>query len=159
MAMNRTWPADWEARKRGESCHFCGDISAHSFHSGRTSEALLERRGIAKGHTAVVFRSRHVASFTALTADELVDYWKDIQDVGQMIERVFTPCHMNYLLLGNIVPHLHVHVVPRYLDDPSPERPLPWEPREVPADEFSSQHQQLREAGVRLRRADSDEVF
>jgi diadenosine tetraphosphate (Ap4A) HIT family hydrolase len=30
-----------------------------------------------------------------------------------MIERVFAPCHMNYQLLGNIVPHLHVHLVTR----------------------------------------------
>jgi diadenosine tetraphosphate (Ap4A) HIT family hydrolase len=29
------------------------------------------------------------------------------------VERVFTPCQVNYLLLGNIVPHLHVHIDPR----------------------------------------------
>lgn len=69
-----------------------------------------------------------------------------------MIERVFNPCHMNYMLLGNIVPHLHVHVVPRYLDDSLPERPLPWEPREVPADEYSRQFQELRELGAALER-------
>ena len=80
------------------------------------------------------------------------DYWKDVQDVGHMIERVLSPCHMNYMLLGNIVPHLHVHVVPRYLDDPSPERPLPWDPHEVPADEYSRQCQQLREVGDELER-------
>jgi diadenosine tetraphosphate (Ap4A) HIT family hydrolase len=67
-----------------------------------------------------------------------------------MIERVFSPCHMNYLLLGNIVPHLHVHVVPRYLNDPAPERPLPWEPREVPADDYSRQCQQLQAVGAGL---------
>ncbi|MGE3343794.1 MAG: hypothetical protein AB7L71_10185 [Vicinamibacterales bacterium] len=68
-----------------------------------------------------------------------------------MIERVFSPCHMNYLLLGNIVPHLHVHVVPRYLDDPSPERPLPWNPRKIPADAYSRQVQQLREVRAALK--------
>jgi diadenosine tetraphosphate (Ap4A) HIT family hydrolase len=148
--MKRTWPDDWEARKRGDSCPFCRDVSAHSFHSGRASEALLERHGIAKGHAAVVFRGRHAAGFTELTPGELADYWQDIQDVGRMIERVFSPCHMNYMLLGNLVPHLHVHVVPRYLDDPSPERPLAWDPREVPADEFSRQFQQLQEVGAAL---------
>jgi diadenosine tetraphosphate (Ap4A) HIT family hydrolase len=149
--MKRTWPDDWEARKRGDSCPFCGDIF-HSFHSGRSSEALLERQGIAKGHAVVVFRGRHVAGFTDLTAGELADYWKGIQDVGRMIERVFSPCHMNYMLLGNIVPHLHVHVVPRYLDDASPERPLTWEPREVPVAEFSRQFQHLQELGTTLKR-------
>lgn len=143
--MMRTWPDDWEARKRGDSCPFCGGVSAQSFHSGRTSEAILERSGIAKGHAVVVFRGRHVASFTELTAVELAGYWQDVQDVAHMIERVFNPCHMNCQLLGNIVPHLHVHVVPRYLDDPSPERPLPWEPREVPADEYARQVQQLQQ--------------
>lgn len=150
--MKRTWPDDWEARKRGDSCHFCGDVSTDSFRSGRTSEALLERKGIANGHAVVAFRGRHVASLTELTAGELADYWQDIHDVGRMIERVFSPCHMNYLLLGNIVPHLHVHLVPRYLDDPAPGLPLPWEPREVPADEYARQCQQLQEAGAALGR-------
>jgi diadenosine tetraphosphate (Ap4A) HIT family hydrolase len=148
--VKRTWPDDWESRKRGDACHFCGDLSARSFYSGRNSEALLERHGIAKGHAAVVFRGRHVADFTQLTAAELADYWRDIQMVGRMIECVFSPCHMNYLLLGNIVPHLHVHVVPRYLDDPSPERPLPWNPLEVPTSEYARQFQQLQQVGVAL---------
>jgi diadenosine tetraphosphate (Ap4A) HIT family hydrolase len=144
--MKRTWPDDWELRKRGDSCVFCADLSARSFHSGRTSEALLERHAIANGHVAVVFRGRHVADLTTLSARELADYSQDIQAVGLMIERVFRPCHVNYLLLGNIVPHLHVHVVPRYLDDSAPERPLAWNPSLVPDELFAKQFQQLKEA-------------
>src|SRR5262245_66264181 len=116
VQMRRTWPDDWESRKRGDSCFFCGTLSVPSFYSGRTSEAILERHAIANGHVAVVFRGRHVADFTRLSPQELADYWQDIQIIGATIERVFQPCHMNYLLLGNMVPHLHVHVVPRYLD-------------------------------------------
>jgi diadenosine tetraphosphate (Ap4A) HIT family hydrolase len=114
--MERTWPEDWDSRKRGDSCPFCSDISARSFYSGRTSEAVLEHKAIAKGHAAVVFRGRHVADLTDLAAGELAGYWQDVQSVARMINRVFRPCHLNYLLLGNVVPHLHVHVVPRYLD-------------------------------------------
>jgi diadenosine tetraphosphate (Ap4A) HIT family hydrolase len=144
--MIRTWPDDWEARKRGDSCFFCGNLSVQSFHSGRASEAILERNAIAKGHVAVVFRGRHVADFTTLSPNELTDYSQDIQAVALAIERVFRPCHVNYLLLGNIVPHLHVHVVPRYLDDPAPERPLPWAPSPVPDELFAAQFHRLREA-------------
>jgi diadenosine tetraphosphate (Ap4A) HIT family hydrolase len=96
----------------------------------------------------VVFRGRHVADFINLSPNELADYSHDIQTVGRMIERVFSPCHMNYLLLGNIVPHLHVHVVPRYLDDPAPERPLPWDPSPVPNERFAELFQQLKDAAA-----------
>jgi diadenosine tetraphosphate (Ap4A) HIT family hydrolase len=34
---------------------------------------------------------------------------------------------MNLLTLGNWVPHLHTHVVPRYQDDPVPGGPITWE--------------------------------
>jgi diadenosine tetraphosphate (Ap4A) HIT family hydrolase len=146
--MRRTWPDDWESRKRGGSCLFCMDLSARSFHSGRASEAILERYAVANGHVAVVFRGRHVADLTALTHGELADYSHDIQTVGSIIERVFQPCHVNYLLLGNIVPHLHMHVVPRYLHDPAPERPLPWNTSPVPGDVFAEQFQRLREAAL-----------
>jgi len=30
----------------------------------------------------------------------------------------------NYQLLGNAVPHIHWHIVPRYWGDPAPGRPL-----------------------------------
>jgi diadenosine tetraphosphate (Ap4A) HIT family hydrolase len=149
--MKRTWPDDWESRKRGDSCPFCEDLYARSFHSGRASEAILEGNAIANGHAAVVFRGRHIAAFTDLSSNELADYSQDIQTVGLIIERVFRPCHVNYLLLGNIVPHLHVHVVPRYLDDAAPERPLPWNPSPVSEKTFAEQFKRLREAASSLR--------
>jgi diadenosine tetraphosphate (Ap4A) HIT family hydrolase len=149
--MTRTWPDDWESRKRGDSCPFCENLSARSFHSGRTSEALLERSAVAKGHVAVVFRGRHVADFIELSPRELADYSQDIRNVGQMIDRLFRPCHVNYLLLGNIVPHLHVHIVPRYLDDAAPERPLSWNPLPVPEEVFAEQFQQLKEVALSVK--------
>jgi len=33
---------------------------------------------------------------------------------------------MNYQTLGNAVPHLHTHLVPRFAQDPAPGRPLPF---------------------------------
>ena len=36
------------------------------------------------------------------------------------------PVKLNYDLLGNSLPHLHTHVVPRYADDPKPGWPFPF---------------------------------
>jgi diadenosine tetraphosphate (Ap4A) HIT family hydrolase len=107
-------------------------------------DAHLERHAIARGHAIVIFRDRHVADFTSLTPSEVAAYWCDVHTVAQMIERVFAPCHMNYQLLGNLVPHLHIHLVPRYLDDAAPGRPLPWEPKPLAESEFDSQLQLLK---------------
>jgi diadenosine tetraphosphate (Ap4A) HIT family hydrolase len=136
--MTRTWPEDWESRKRGVNCPLCADLGGRSFHNGRVSSAVLERNAIAAGHVAVVFDRRHVASITDLTQEELRGLWADVQDVGRAVERVFNPCHVNSLSLGNIVPHLHVHIVPRYLDDSAPERPLPWLATPIPEEVFAT---------------------
>jgi diadenosine tetraphosphate (Ap4A) HIT family hydrolase len=43
-----------------------------------------------------------------------------------VLEAEFQPMKMNLLTLGNWVPHLHTHVVPRYVDDPAPGGPITW---------------------------------
>lgn len=145
--MTRTWPDDWDARKRGVDCWFCGNQLGQPFYVGSVSDAYLERHAIANGHAIVVFRGRHVADFTSLTAAEVAAYWLDVHTAARIVERAFAPCHMNYQLLGNLVPHLHVHLVPRYLDDAAPGRPLPWEPKPVVESEFVRQLQLLRDVG------------
>src|SRR3954464_15487926 len=144
--MTRTWPEDWDARKRGDGCWFCGDQLGQPFYAGTVGHAHLERHPIARGHAIVVFRGRHVADFTRLTVAEAAAYWSDVHTVARMIEQVFAPCHMNYQLLGNLVPHLHVHLVPRYVDDPAPGRPLPWEPTPLAESEVDQQVRLLKEA-------------
>lgn len=142
--MTQTWPEDWDARKRGVGCWFCTKQLGQPFYVGSVGDAHLEPHPVARGHAIVVFRDRHVADFTSLTASEAAAYWCDVHAVAQMIERVFAPCHMNYQLLGNLVPHLHVHLVPRYLDDPFPGKPLPFEPKALDGSEFDRQLQLLK---------------
>jgi diadenosine tetraphosphate (Ap4A) HIT family hydrolase len=66
--------------------------------------------------------------------------------VARAINAAFAPCHLNYDLLGNGVPHVHTHIVPRYLDDASPGTPLAW--REDPVEPAA-----LAEQAARLRAA------
>ncbi|MFF1819285.1 hypothetical protein ACFVWG_18440 [Kribbella sp. NPDC058245] len=37
----------------------------------------------------------------------------------------YEPLKMNYETLGNSSPHLHAHLVPRYVEDPRPGQPFP----------------------------------
>jgi diadenosine tetraphosphate (Ap4A) HIT family hydrolase len=54
---------------------------------------------------------------------------------------------MNYDLLGNSLPHLHTHVLPRYADDPKPGWPFPFpegEPEPIGEEAFRQDVEALR---------------
>jgi diadenosine tetraphosphate (Ap4A) HIT family hydrolase len=72
----------------------------------------------------VVGRGRHVAEPTELSDEEAVGYWREVLRVASAMERHYRPVKLNYQLLGNAVPHLHTHLLPRFADDPSSGRLL-----------------------------------
>ena len=126
----RTWPADWDERKRGKNCDMCTDgrrddngFGLRVFSSG-VSDAYLQRRDDGqRGYTIVIWRGRHVADPTELDQSEATDYFTDVLRVARAIERHYRPIKMNIEMLGNSLPHLHTHLVPRYLDDGEPGHP------------------------------------
>ncbi|WP_256096149.1 HIT family protein [Streptomyces sp. LUP30] len=73
--------------------------------------------------------ARHVTEPTELTGDEAAAFWRDTLTLGRALERHYQPMKMNYLLLGNAMPHAHQHVVPRREAgaDPAPGGPLPFD--------------------------------
>jgi diadenosine tetraphosphate (Ap4A) HIT family hydrolase len=42
------------------------------------------------------------------------------------LETHFHPVKTNYNVLGNSLPHVHTHIIPRYADDPRPGWPFPF---------------------------------
>ena len=93
---------------------------------------ILQRRDIQHGYTIVIWRGRHVVEPTELAAEEAAAYWLEGLHVGRALEAHLRPVKMNYDLLGNSLPHLHAHVLPRYADDPRPGWPLPFPETEPP---------------------------
>jgi len=100
--------------------------SGARIYAGKTVDAYLTRAGIQRGYTIVIWRGRHVAEPTELSADEAGAYWADVLDVARALETHLRPVKTNYNVLGNSVPHLHTHVIPRYADDPRPGWPFPF---------------------------------
>jgi diadenosine tetraphosphate (Ap4A) HIT family hydrolase len=68
-----------------------------------------------------------VAEPTQLPTEQSAGLWLDTLRAGAAIERHLRPVKLNYLTLGNALPHLHTHIVPRYADDPVPGHPLPFD--------------------------------
>lgn len=95
-------------------------------HSGRYSDSYLQRSGVQRGYTLVIWRGdRHVTEPTELSEGEAAGYWAEVLTVARALMAHYGPLKMNYEMLGNTVPHLHTHLIPRYVADPNPGGPFP----------------------------------
>ena len=90
------------------------------------SEVGLHRRSRLPGYCVVVWRHGHVAEPTELAPDDAAGYWRDVLDVARAVQAEFRPVKLNLMMLGNAVPHLHTHVLPRHVDDPAAGGPIAW---------------------------------
>jgi diadenosine tetraphosphate (Ap4A) HIT family hydrolase len=70
------------------------------------------------GYCLLVFDPRHAVRLAELTPDEGLAYSRDLLLANRAIDAALRPDHVNVELLGNVVPHLHWHIVPRYRSDP-----------------------------------------
>ena len=64
-----------------------------------------------------VIWNRHVPEMTDLTYGEREHLMTLVFAVEEAIRHVMHPDKINLAALGNMVPHLHWHVIPRYKDD------------------------------------------
>jgi diadenosine tetraphosphate (Ap4A) HIT family hydrolase len=132
------WPAEFYALRRGEGCPMCAQGRPDEtpwgdrIFAGEVGDAYLQRADVQRGYTIVIWRGRHVAEPTELSDDEASRFWSELLRVGRALETHLAPVKLNYELLGNSLPHLHAHVVPRYADDPRPGWPFPFPDEERP---------------------------
>jgi diadenosine tetraphosphate (Ap4A) HIT family hydrolase len=91
---------------------------------GRWADGYIGRHPVRPGYSYVIWKGRHVAEPTELSDDEAAGFWSDVARVAAAVDREYQPAKMNWFSLGNGVPHLHVHLVPRPVDDPRPGWPV-----------------------------------
>ena len=126
------WPDEFYELKRGAGCPMCEQGRPEEteygarFFEGEVADAYLQKANIQRGYSVVIWRGRHVAEPTDLSAEEASQYWLEVLEAGRRIERALEPVKLNYDVLGNSLPHLHTHVIPRYADDPKPGWPFPF---------------------------------
>ena len=108
----------------------------------------LKRDQFFRGY-CFVFTKKHVTELFHLDLPSRIGVIEEMNSVAAALSRLFNPDKINYELLGNMVPHMHWHVVPRYLSDPLWPRPIwsePHEPVELDASEYSNRISLIRKA-------------
>ncbi len=121
---------------------------------GEFADVFLQRAAAVAGYAIAIWNDGHVAEPTDLDPVAAAGFWTETLRAAGAIRDRFAPAKLNFLTLGNAVPHLHTHIVPRYLDDPAPGHPLPWDliaaARPMDEEQFTAQVEDLR---TRLGRA------
>lgn len=60
--------------------------------------------------------NKHEKKLTDLSSEEFSAFMIDLKKIAEAINRLFNPDNINYLILGDKAEHLHVHVVPKYIE-------------------------------------------
>lgn len=102
----KVWPPD---------DHYIGDLAL-------TKAYLFEDQFFA-GWTVLILQAHHTELFQ-LTRNDRELVIEDVSRVGEALTEIFEVRKINSELLGNQVPHIHWHVIPRLKTDPEPVQPV-----------------------------------
>lgn len=87
------------------------------------SFVVLNRDQFFPGYT-FLFTKQHASELFHLDHIVRAGLMEEISKVAKALHTVYQPDKINYELLGNMVPHIHWHLVPRFTTDPLWPRPI-----------------------------------
>ncbi len=102
--------------------HFIADLGL--------SKAYLHDDQFFPGWTVVVF-NRHATELFHLAPTERIQLMEEVNLVAKTLGQVYEARKINYELLGNQLPHIHWHIIPRLANDPAPLEPV-WRVQHEP---------------------------
>ena len=95
--------------------HFIADLGL--------SNAYLHDDQFFPGWTVVVLQ-RHATELFQLQPTERAQLIEEVSHVAKTLAELYQAKKINYELLGNQLPHIHWHVIPRLGNDPAPLEPV-----------------------------------
>jgi len=102
--------------------HFIADLGL--------SKAYLHDDQFFSGWTVIVLQC-HATELFHLTPEVLAQLMEEVSIVAKALSQTYSAKKINYELLGNQLPHIHWHIIPRLASDPAPLDPvwrIPHEP-------------------------------
>lgn len=107
-------------------CPFCNLEPERIRHESESFYVIRDGFPISPGHTLIIPK-QHIASVFELTEQAFTELYALLDWAKSDIEKEFTPDGYNIGIndgpaAGQTVPHLHVHVIPRYEGDQSDPR-------------------------------------
>ncbi len=102
--------------------HFIADLGL--------SKAYLHDDQFFPGWTVVLFK-RHATELFHLAPTERIQLMEEVNLTAKVVANIYEARKINYELLGNQLPHIHWHVIPRLAGDSAPLAPV-WQVQHEP---------------------------
>jgi diadenosine tetraphosphate (Ap4A) HIT family hydrolase len=110
------------------------------------TRAYLHEDQFFPGWTLLVLK-RHATELFHLSRDERSGLIEEVSALAAVLAKEWGAMKINYELLGNQLPHIHWHLIPRLPQDPAPLEPV-WrithEPIQLAPDRLDTMIERLR---------------
>jgi histidine triad (HIT) family protein len=134
---------------RDPDCIFCkviaGEIPGETVDSDERTVTVMDINPATRGHVVVIPRE-HAENLLAVSEEDLAATMAAVRRMVERMNATIAPAGFN--VLNNMgraawqsIFHFHVHVIPRYADDPLQ---LPWLPEPAEAEELAAVAAELR---------------
>ncbi|MFX1368542.1 MAG: HIT family protein [Promethearchaeota archaeon] len=142
----------WKKWCNSENCPVCNALPQDDdfVTIAETNVSWIEAhpRASLKG-TCYVMSKKHAVELFDLSDDEVLAFMKDVMVTAKALKEITGAAKINYEIHGNTVPHLHLHLFPRYLEgdrfNDGPINPREIEPPAYDGHEFSKFVHLMRE--------------
>ncbi|MEQ1879372.1 MAG: HIT family protein [Burkholderiales bacterium] len=105
------------------TCVFCDSAGGEVLWDDGFARVILVGDADHPGYCRVILNA-HKKEMTDLTKADRARLMKAVFTVEQLLLELLRPDKINLASFGNMVPHLHWHVIPRFGDDPHFPNPV-----------------------------------
>jgi diadenosine tetraphosphate (Ap4A) HIT family hydrolase len=133
---------------KNSNCRYCtcaDDISV-KVADLETSALLLVRDQKYKGRCILALKNHRTEVFR-MSSGELAAWARDLSRATKALQETFSPDKINYAAFGDLYPHFHVHLVPKYKGGPEWGGPFLLDLSEdnfAPPEELAERAEQIR---------------
>lgn len=100
-----------------------------------------------------VISQQHVAEMSDLPAEQRAQMMQAVWQTEQVVRDTMQADKINLASLGNMTPHVHWHVIPRFKDDPHFPQPIWGQQQREPGSQHPARQQKLPQLAAALRQA------
>ena len=116
-------PLDWDRLAAGADCPFDAPYETPNDYwepiaDLEVSTLCLMTNQAYRGHCILIYTPAHVTRPDELDSSQWAVFTQDLHLATRALVELCRPDHINVACQGNVIPHLHWHIVPRYKSDP-----------------------------------------